>query len=167
MESGKPDKRADAAAPEDTSVKPASASQFLVADAAMAVSVHETLSSVPNTGRRQSVRNVARQLNPEELTNSGVIKLIIENLDRAEDDCEGFELYVDRFHGADKQCAVFAEKLRTQASIEVAFGVGVGLGCALIGLSPSLWDASYKGPMILAMGILLVLGGVAVRVIKR
>jgi hypothetical protein len=122
---------------------------------------------VPTTGKRQSVRNIARQLTDDDLGQLGVVKLIIENLDRAELECETLQVYVEKYHQADKNCGIYEERAKTSTAIEVAFAVFVGLGCAIIGLVPSFWDQTSRGPLALGIGILLVVGGIVTRVIKR
>jgi hypothetical protein len=123
--------------------------------------------TVQPTGNRQALRNIRRQLDESELASSGVQKLLIEMLERAESDCEIAEGYRDRYHAADKRAAVLEEKGRTQTALEILFAVGLAIGGVLIGLAPSFWDASYKGPTVLAFGIVLILGSVIGRVAKR
>jgi hypothetical protein len=155
-------------APEDD-LAPAAAAQVVAAanTTAVTATVQATIATVPSVGKRQSFRNIARQLQPEELNHPGVVKLIIENLDRAEDECEDLKSYMEKFHQADVDRSILREKLKTNKSIEVAFAVGVGLGCVIIGLAPTFWDATSRGPIALVVGALLVVGGIAVRVIKQ
>lgn len=155
----------DIPAPEDPGAKGAAAQ--IVAETTAVASVQTTISTVPSVGKRPSFRNIARQLQPEELCHPGVVKLIIENLDRAEEEAEEFKSYIEKFHQADVERSVLKEKLKASKAIEVAFAVGVGLGGVIIGLAPTFWDASSRGPIALAVGILLVIGGIAVRVIKQ
>lgn len=153
-------------APED--LAPAGAAQVVAAAVtAGATTAQASIATVPSVGKRQSFRDIARQLKPEELNHPGVVKLIIENLDRAEDECEDLKSYMEKFHQADVDRAVLREKLKTNKAIEVAFAVGVGLGCMIIGLAPTFWDDTSRGPIALGVGILFVVGGVAVRVIKQ
>lgn len=58
--------------------------------------------TVPAAGRRSSFRDIRRQLTEEELKQTGVQKLVIEDFERAEMECEALRSYVDRFHEADK-----------------------------------------------------------------
>jgi hypothetical protein len=117
--------------------------------------------TVATTGKRQALRDIRRQLQESELSSSGVQKLLIEMLERAESECEIAEGYRDRYHDADKRAAVLEEKARTQTSLEILFGSGLTIGGALIGLTPSL------GPIALAFGAVLVLGAILGRVVKR
>jgi hypothetical protein len=123
--------------------------------------------TVAPTGKRQAFRDIRRQLQETELANPGVQRLLLEDLERAEGQCDILQGYVTRYHEADKRSAILEEKLRTQTAIEIFFGVGLGVGCMMLGLVPSIWDATFKGPVFLITGIMLVVGAVGARVIKR
>ena len=123
--------------------------------------------ATPATGRRQALRDLRRQLTDEELASPGVQKLLLDDLQRADSECDLLSGYVTRFHDADKRAAVLDERLRTQTALEVAFGVGVGLGGAIMGLAPGLWTTPPYGTLAFAVGLLLMLGAIVARVIKR
>jgi len=158
--------RADGQAPEDQARRPSDQPQ-IVSQTTVAEIVQTTVATVPASGTRVSFRNIARQLNNEELCHPGVVKLIIENLDRAEEECEQLRSYVEKFHGADIERSVLKEQLKSSKALDAAFAVLIGLGCAAIGVTPSFWDSTDRGPIILALGIALLLGGVLVRVFKK
>ena len=132
------------------------------------VVIEETrITAVATTGKRQAFRDIRRQLQEQELSNPGVQKLLLEELETADARCEILDAFVERFHVADKRAAVLEEKLRTQTAFEILFGVGVGLGCAIMGLAPLFWDATSKGPITLVVGFLLVAGSTIARVVKQ
>jgi len=125
-------------------------------------------SAVPASGRRAAFRDVRRQLTDEELKSPGVQKLILDMLQEADDEREGLRSYVDRFHDADKTAAVLREEVRTHTAIEVFFGVGVGLGGAIIGLAPFLWSAKPEYGVITGIvGLGLMVGSTIGRVVKK
>jgi len=68
-----------------------------------------------------------------------VQKLLLEDLERAEAECETLEGYVERYHDADKRAAVLEEKVQAVTALEIMFGVGVGLG-----MSRSLLNAPER-----------------------
>ncbi len=131
------------------------------------VGLAATTTTTPTTGRRLAFSNLGRQLGVEDLASPGVQKLLLELLDRADADCEELSIYRDRFHIADKEVARLEEHVKTHTALGVAYGVGVGFGCGLIGIAPNLWDVHPYGHLVLAFGVLLVAGGIVVRVIKR
>jgi hypothetical protein len=45
--------------------------------------------------------------------------------------------------------------------------VGVGLGGAVMGLSPFFWTNRLQGILALVLGVLLILGSVIARVLRR
>ena len=137
------------------------------ADAAARPSSNPAPLTIAPTGKRQAFRDIRRQLQETELASPGVQRLLLEDLERAEGQCDILQGYVDRYHEADKRAAVLLEKVRTQTAIEIYFGVGLGVGCAIIGLAPSFWDTTSKGPITLTVGILLVIGATLGRLIKR
>ena len=131
------------------------------------VAAVSVVTAIATTGKREAFRNLVRQLSSDELSNSGVQKLLLEDLEKAESECETLQGYVERFHDADKRAAVLDERLHKQTAFDILFGVGVGLGGAIIGVSPVFWDTTSKGPIALVIGILLVAGSTAARIVKR
>jgi hypothetical protein len=123
---------------------------------------------VPSSGRRQAFKDIRRQLAEADLSSPGVQKMLLEELQLAEDKCEILEAYIERFHEADKRAAVLSEKLTAQKAFEILFDVSFGAGCAIIGLAPFFWaEKGATGPLTLAVGIILAIGATAARVIRR
>lgn len=125
-------------------------------------------STVPTTGRRQALKDVRRQLKDEELAQSGTQKMLLEMLEEAEADKDSLKGYVLSYHEADKKCAILGEKLNADRSVEIFFGVGVGLGGTLLGFAPSLWtDSLLYGIVSVVIGSLLIIGSCIGRAVKR
>lgn len=122
---------------------------------------------IPAAGGRQSFRNIRRQLTEEELSASGVQKLLLDELEGAETRCDTLQAYVDRFHESDKRVAMLEERTRTSQASEIMFAVMLAVGSAIIGATPSFWDTSPKGPIALVLGALLVAGAIIARVVKK
>jgi hypothetical protein len=122
---------------------------------------------VSTTGHRQALRDIRRELSAEELANPGVQKLLLDSLDRADDECEVLRAYIPRYHEADKRAAVLEERLWTNKTVEIQFAVGLAIGSAIMGFTPSLWDGTYKGPLALAIGVVLFIGSIVARIVKR
>lgn len=121
----------------------------------------------PATGRRQAFRDLRRQLTDEDLRSAGVQKLLLDDLERAETRCESLSSYVDRFHTADKQAAVLEERIKTDKASEISFGVGIGLGGAVMGLAPLFWNEQPRGWLALGIGVALIIGATITRAVRR
>jgi hypothetical protein len=104
----------------------------------------------------------------EELTNPGVQKLIIDELEQSDAKCSELEDYVERYYEADKRAAVLEEKVRTVTAIEICFGVGTAFGGVILGLAPFFWNLGPPyGQISLIVGLGLIIGGTVARVAKR
>lgn len=118
---------------------------------------------VATTGKRQAFSNIRRQLSETDLGSPGVQKMLLEELDRAESQCEVAEGFRERFHLADKEAAILREKLKTVTAMEIFFGLGVAIGSILIGLAPYFWDQKAKGELMLAIGAVVLIGSAVAR----
>ena len=122
----------------------------------------------PSSSRLQVLSDLHRRLEESDLSSRGVQKLLLDSLYQKEAECERLAEYEKQFHVVDKRVAVQDEKLRAHVSIDVAFGAGVGLGCAIVGLSPTFWDKTdLHGQLCLAIGVALIIAGVAVKLIRE
>jgi VIT1/CCC1 family predicted Fe2+/Mn2+ transporter len=122
--------------------------------------------SVPASGRRQAFRDVRRELTDADLASVGVQKMVLDELEQAEAECEQLRAYIERYHEADKRAAILEEKLRPLRAVEIFFGIGVGLGGAIIGLTPFFWDSRLQGLLCLLIGILMIFGSTIGRMVK-
>jgi hypothetical protein len=127
----------------------------------------QTQDIVAPTGRRQAFKELRRQLTNEDLTSPGVQKMLLDELEQSEAQCEVLQGYITRYYDADKLAAVLQERLRGATALEICFATGVGLGGAIVGLAPLFWDTSPRGPIALILGIALISGAVAARILKR
>lgn len=124
--------------------------------------------TAPATGRRSSFRDIRRQLTEEELRQTGVQKLLIEDFERAEMECEALRLYVDKFHEADKHVGILTEKMKIDRALEIVTAAGLVGGGAILSLSPSFWTVNtFKGVAALVIGALFVAGAIAAKVVQR
>jgi hypothetical protein len=139
-----------------------------IAAAAIELRVGDTIAAaaVATSGKRQAFSNIRRQLSETDLASPGVQKMLLEELDRAESQCEVAEGFRERFHLADKEAAVLREKLKTVTAMEIFFGLGVAIGSILIGLAPYFWDQQAKGELMLAIGAVVLIGSAVARKIK-
>jgi hypothetical protein len=96
------------------------------------------------------LENIARSLDPEDLKQSGTIKMLVHDFDRAEGEVLRLSGYVERFHGANTRAALAEQALRPKNALDslcnglFAFGgilagyglkehwVDLGIGLAMI-----------------------------------
>jgi hypothetical protein len=118
--------------------------------------------------RRLSVSNLARQLTEDELSTTGVQKLIIEMLEDAENENNELKNYVSKYHIADKQVGILAEKLLKDNIIDVFFGLGIGIGGVILGLTPYFVKLGALYGIVCGMiGLLLIIGSSIGRLLKK
>ena len=122
---------------------------------------------VPASGRRAAFRDVRRQLTDAELTNPGVLKLLLDMLEEAWSEIEVLSPYQTRFHDADKNAAILSEKVKTINASEIFFGVGFGLGGSIIGLAPYFHSLKPEyGVITSVVGLAMMVGSTIGRIKK-
>jgi hypothetical protein len=130
--------------------------------------VQSAVNAVPASGRRRAFKEIRRELAEADLASPGVQKMLLEELQLAEDRCELLETYMERFHDADKTAAILREKLQAQKGFELLFNVSFGIGCAIIGLAPFFWEMKESaGRLSLLVGGVLVIGAIVASVRRR
>jgi hypothetical protein len=94
--------------------------------------------------------------------------MLLDMLDNAEKERDEYKAYVEAFYEANGRAGILGEKLHTDHSVEITFGIGVGLGGAIFGLSPYLFDKdNFIGIVAIIMGIALMVGASIARAVKR
>jgi hypothetical protein len=120
------------------------------------------------TSRRLSLTNVRRQLTDDELANPGVQKLILDMLEEAESERDNNKVYITSYHEVDKKAAILGEKLLADKKVDVFFGLGVGLGGAILGLAPYFGQIKTMFGLICGfIGLALIVGSSIGRTIKK
>ena len=135
-------------------------------------------SGLPTSKEKQAFQNITRELSDDDLTNPAVGKLLLDERDRLE--IENDELkkrlenendklsnYREKFHEADKKVAVLQEKNKTHLATEIISAVCFTIGAVLIGYAPVLWKSQPSGWIALALGSILIIGGIVAKVVKR
>lgn len=117
---------------------------------------------------RRAFSKLRRELTDEELSSPAVQRLLLDDIERLEKENGKLIDYQDSFYKADKKSAVLDEKLKTNVAQEVIFGVCLTVGAALLGFTPSVWVPDKPhGWISLALGFVLITGGVVSKVVKR
>jgi hypothetical protein len=115
----------------------------------------------------RALSRLKRELTDDELGSSGVQKMLLELLQRAEDDNADLTPFREKYHLTDKQNGVLNEKLKSRTAADVVSMGSLAVGAAALGYAPSVWASQPTGWIALAFGILLTLVGIAARVARQ
>lgn len=116
---------------------------------------------------RRSLSRMRREMTDDELSSSGVQKIMMDDLDRLEAEKIELQRYVDRFHAADRENAVLKEKGKVRVASDITFGVLMTLGAAAIGYSPTLQAVPGASQTLVWTGAALLVGGVLSKLVLR
>lgn len=125
---------------------------------------------VPASKPSRPLSKLQRELKEEDLDSPGVKRLILAEIDRLEAALDEAKEFREKFYKADKEQAIAEERLKTNVSIDIIYGVCLSVGAAFLGLAPSFWKDQPYGMVALILGVFLMGGGVAAKwtqVIKR
>ncbi len=124
-------------------------------------------SGLPASKGKRAFQNITRELSDKDLTNPAVGKLLLNELDRLESENAELSNYREQFQEADKKVAVLQEKNKTHLATEIISAVCFTIGAVLIGYAPVLWKSQPSGWIALALGSILIIGGIVAKVVKR
>lgn len=108
---------------------------------------------------------IRREISEDDLQSPAVQRLLLGEVDRLQTQISDLELIKIKYHVADKQTAILNEKIKALTSHEVLYGICLTIGSAIIGLASLLWASGY-GIVAIAIGSVLVVGGVISKVLK-
>ena len=130
----------------------------------------ETPEASPDSGssigtkQRRSLSKSRRELTEDELEQSGVRLMLLDELERLDAEVNRLSEFQDKYYAADKKTGVLAEKHRQDIAVDVAYGVCVSFGVGFVMLAAQSESIpSWFG----YAGAVLTLCGVAIKVIKR
>lgn len=129
--------------------------------------VKEPEKAIETPKARRAFSKVRRELSEEELSSPAVHRLLLDEIDQLEQQVVELSEFRDRFHKTDKEKAVLEERLRISIASEIIFGVCLTIGAALIGLTPFLWTTKPQGHLSLGIGIILIIGGIISRAVRK
>ena len=121
--------------------------------------------SVPSSIPYDPYANVPRLLSEDEMKSSAVQKLLLNENARMSREIETFHDMEKRFHERDKEAAIFEEKLKRSTGADILYTFCETIGSALVGVSTFFWD--NHGWILLAMGVVLIIGGILFKFVKR
>jgi len=123
--------------------------------------------SVSPTKGRRAFSHVRRELSEEEMASPGARRLLLDALDGLEREYAELRSVRDQFHRADRDAAILREQLKVQIAADVVYGTGLAIGFGLIGIVPEIWDRKPYGMVVLFLAIILILGGIVAKVIRK
>jgi hypothetical protein len=106
-------------------------------------------------------------LSDEDLRSPGVHKLLLDHLEKAEEENSALKSFRAQFHDADKRNGILEEKLRISKANEAISMGSLAAGSASVGYAKYLWASQPSGWVALGMGILLIGVGIIAKVIRR
>lgn len=114
----------------------------------------------PNVKTGKAFSALKRELSDDELSSTGVQKLLLEELERLKEENRALESVNNDFHRVDKDLAVLKEKQKRNVRDEIISGSCLAVGAASLGYAPSLWEHQPAGWVLIAFGIVLTICGI-------
>jgi hypothetical protein len=115
----------------------------------------------------QFLKKAYRDLDEAELTNPAVLRFLLADIDRLRDELSELRPFREQSYRLSTRVAVLEEETKSILSFEILSAAGLAVGAALVGYSRYLWDSPPNGYFALAFGIVLMVGGLAARLVKR
>jgi len=119
----------------------------------------------PVSGRR-SFSKLPRELSEKELASPAVQKMLVDEIERLESECDEMSAYRPKFHEADKRAAIMDEKFKGKMAIEILHVGCVTVGSAALGYAPSITTGQPTAWMVAIFGLVLVTAGLAAKAVK-
>lgn len=106
--------------------------------------------------KRKPYDNISRELEASELDNPAVKKLLLDHIDRLEEEVRELSGYRKEYHQADKDRAI----LRNSASESKKSDIMLSVGWAALGFIPAAWSVSSQVTIAFAVVGLALVGAV-------
>jgi hypothetical protein len=116
---------------------------------------------------RRALARLKRELSDEELSHPGVQKLLLDTIERTEEENVALRSFRERYHESDKQYEVLKEKLKTHTALDVISMGCMALGGTALGYARSLWASQPAGLIALISGAGLFAMGITAKVVRR
>lgn len=121
----------------------------------------EGVATQPVLKGRQSFRQVRRELTEEELSSPAAQRLILDELDRLENENAELKGVSRKFHEVDKKASILDEKLKRHTALDILSSAALAAGSLALGYAPKVWaGGSATGPIFLVIGIVMIAGGI-------
>ena len=115
---------------------------------------------------RKALARVSRELTQEDLGTAGVQKMLVEELDRAEEEVTELRGLREKFHAADKELAVTKQKVKGWSAMEMISTACIAAGAAAFAYAPEAAHSTYGGWVAVAFGVVLTAIGITAKAIR-
>jgi hypothetical protein len=92
--------------------------------------------------------------------------MLIEELERAEDEILELRAFRDKFYATDKDLAVSVQKVKGWTSMEIISTACIAAGAAAFAYAPELTKTQYGGWVAGAFGLILTAMGILAKAIR-
>jgi len=116
---------------------------------------------------RRALISARRELNDKELLSPAIPKMLLDEIDRLEEEKTELAGFRSRFYDADKKVAVLEQRQRISLAQEIVSLTCLTVGGAALGYAPSVWSSQPTGAIALGFGIVLVLGGIIAKALTK
>lgn len=116
---------------------------------------------------RKALRSIGRDLEPDDLKSPGVQKMLLDTIDRLEEEKWELRQSKEDFHTADTNLKVMDEKLKQRTFVEIMYSVCLMLSGVLISLSFRKELDEVTSYFLLSTGVVLSLSSIFARYIGR
>jgi len=114
---------------------------------------------------RKTHSMLKRELSQEDLSQPGVQKMLLGELDKLEEEKSELTPYRDKYYETKLQLGITQEKLKTSDAADIVYGAMMTMGALILGYTPSAWDPNKPtGYLCLGVGIVIVIIGIVAKV---
>lgn len=115
---------------------------------------------------RKSFSKLRRELSDEELSSPAVQRMLIDEIERLDDERTVLSIKADKYHDVDKQLGVLGEKLKSKVSVDILHISCMTIGAAALTYAPSIWQMQPTATISAIFGVILILAGLAAKAVK-
>lgn len=116
---------------------------------------------------RRSFSNLRRELTDEELTSAAVQRMLLDEIERLDGECDDLRATREKFHACDKRVGVLEERFKSKISLEIMHVTCFLLAGSALGYAASNWSSQQNLSIVaLTVGVILSIAGIAAKVIK-
>jgi hypothetical protein len=112
---------------------------------------------------KKALSRIDRALTPEEIHQSGVQKMIVQDLERIEGENKELRGFRDKYYDVAQRVAVLEAKRKHAIAWEALSTGCIALGSVAAGFASALWSSQPTGWQVLIFGALVMLLGIMAR----